>query len=160
MSLSTVRFKHARFSARFPESYRYSRSHYWMAPVEGRPGIWRVGFTKFATRMLGELVDCEWKMQAGDPVEPGKNIGWVEGFKAASDVYCVMKGSFAEGNAYLKEDACVVRTDPYEVGWLYAVQGEPESDDLDVHGYITYLSGIIQRMADEGHGEETAVEEG
>ncbi len=159
MSLPTVRFKHARFSARFPEAYQYSRSHYWMAPVEDQPGVWRVGFTKFATRMLGELVDCEWPTKEGDPVEPGKNIGWVEGFKAASDVYCVMQGHFVGGNPYLKQDACVVRTDPYEVGWLYSVKGEPEPDHLDVHGYIEHLSGIIQRMAEEGHGEEGMAEE-
>jgi len=105
MALPTVRFKHARFSARFPETYRYSKSHYWMAPVEGQEGVWRVGFTKFATRMLGELVDCDWKVPAGGPVEPGQIVGWVEGFKAASDVYCVMQGSFVEGNPYLKQDA-------------------------------------------------------
>ncbi len=157
--MNTVRFKHARFSARFPEGYRYSRSHYWMAPVEDQPGLWRVGFTKFATRMLGELVDCEWPTAEGAPVAPGQNIGWVEGFKAASDVYCVMQGAFAGGNPYLKQDACIVRSDPYEAGWLYAVRGEPEADHLDVHGYIEYLGGIIQRMAEEGHGEENAPED-
>jgi glycine cleavage system H protein len=83
----------------------------------------------------------------------------VEGFKAASDVYCVLKGGFAEGNPYLKQDACVVRSDPYEVGWLYSVRGGPEPDAMDVHGYITYLGGIIQRMAEEGHGEEGASED-
>lgn len=157
MPLNFIRFKHARFSARFPDSFRYSRSHYWMAEVE--PGLWRVGFTKFATRMLGELVDCEWKSPEGAPVSPGDNIGWVEGFKAASDVYCVMQGHFAGGNAALKADACIVRSDPYEQGWLYAVRGSPEPDDLDVHGYIDFLSEKIQRMAEEGHGEEGAEEE-
>jgi glycine cleavage system H protein len=83
----------------------------------------------------------------------------VEGFKAASDVYGVMKGTFSEGNPYLKQDACIVRTDPYEIGWLYSAQGEPEADSLDVHGYIEYLSGIIQRMAEEGHSEEEAAED-
>jgi glycine cleavage system H protein len=71
MPLNFVRYKHARFSARFPDSFRYSPSHYWMAQVEGEPGLWRVGFTKFATRMLGELVDCEWQVPQGGPVEPG-----------------------------------------------------------------------------------------
>src|SRR5688572_25222958 len=80
-----IKFKHARFTARFPSDYRYSRSHYWMAPVADEPGVWRVGFTKFATRMLGELVDFNFKVQAGDAVTPGLEIGWVEGFKAASD---------------------------------------------------------------------------
>lgn len=159
MPLNFVRFKHARFSARFPDSFRYSRSHYWMAQVEDTPGLWRVGFTKFATRMLGELVDCDWKMQEGDLVTPGGNIGWVEGFKAASDVYCVMSGNFVGGNPALKADACIVRSDPYEQGWLYAVRGEPEPESLDVHGYIALLSATIQRMAEEGHGEDGAAEE-
>ncbi len=154
MPLNFVRYKHARFSARFPDSFRYSKSHYWMAPVEGGDGLWRVGFTKFATRMLGELVDCEWTPAAGAPVSPGQTVGWVEGFKAASDVYCVMTGAFAGGNPGLKEDACIVRSDPYEAGWLYAVRGEPEPESLDVHGYIEYLDATIQRMAAEGHGEE------
>jgi len=85
-------------------------------------------------------------------------IGWVEGFKAASDVYCVMRGAFQGGNPALKADACIVRSDPYEVGWLYEVRGVPEEDHLDVHGYIGHLSAIIQRMAEEGHGEETPEE--
>lgn len=155
MALNFIRYKHARFSARFPDSFRYSRSHYWMAPVEGEAGLWRVGFTKFATRMLGELVDCDWQVREGEAVKPGQTIGSVEGFKAASDVYCVMEGAFAGGNPYLKQDACVVRTDPYEVGWLYAVRGQPEEESVDVHGYIEYLDATIQRMAAEGHGEET-----
>lgn len=160
MPLTFVRFKHARFSARFPETYRYSRSHYWMAPVEGEPGLWRVGFTKFATRMLGELVDSSFNVKEGDPIEPGQAIGSVEGFKAASDVYCVMQGAFASTNPALQADACIVKSDPYEVGWLYAARGEPEEDSLDVHGYIELLSKTIQRMAEEGHGEDEPVSDG
>jgi len=153
MPLNFVRFKHARFSARFPDSFRYSPSHYWMAPVEGENGLWRVGFTKFATRMLGELVDCEWKKKIGEAVSPGDNIGWVEGFKAASDVYCVMDGEFAGGNPALEEDACIIRTDPYEIGWLYSVGGAPEPDSLDVQGYIDLLSATIQKMAETTHAD-------
>jgi glycine cleavage system H protein len=157
MAGETVFYKRSTFVTHLPKDYLFSPSHYWLAPEPD--GIWRVGFTKFATRMLGELVDSDWKPKAGEPVEPGQTIGSVEGFKAASDVYCVMKGSFVEGNPYLKEDACVVRSDPYEVGWLYSVKGEPEDEHLDVHGYIAHLSTIIQRMAEEGHGEEGAPED-
>jgi glycine cleavage system H protein len=78
-----VRFKHARFSARFPRDFLYSKSHYWMAPVPGEGSLWRVGFTKFATRMLGELVEANFEIGIGTPVEPGQEIGAVEGFKAA-----------------------------------------------------------------------------
>jgi glycine cleavage system H protein len=89
----------------------------------------------------------------GGAVEPGQSIGHVEGFKAASDVLCVMKGAFAGGNSYLSEDACIVRSDPYEQGWLYAVKGEPEEGSLDVHGYIELLDGTIKRMAETTHVE-------
>ncbi len=153
MPITFVRYKHARFSARFPEHYRYSRSHYWMSPVEGMDGHWRVGFTKFATRMLGELVDCGWQVPEGGPVQPGQVVGWVEGFKAASDVFCVMQGSFQTGNPTLMQDACIVRSDPYEQGWLYEVKGQPEADSLDVHGYIELLDGTIKKMAETTHAE-------
>ena len=156
MPLNFIRFKHARFSARFPDSFRYSRSHYWMAEVEGQPGLWRVGFTKFATRMLGELVDCEWKKKDGEAVAPGDNVGWVEGFKAASDVLCVMNGTFAGMNPALQADACIVKSDPYEVGWLYSAHGDPEEDSLDVHGYIGLLQETIQKMQDAGYGDAEA----
>jgi glycine cleavage system H protein len=150
-----VRYKHARFSARFPAGYRYSRSHYWMAPVDDALSLWRVGFTKFATRMLGELVDAEFTPGPGDPVSPGQEIGTVEGFKAASDLYCVMDGTFAGGNPALQIDACIVRSDPYLAGWLYSVRGSPEPASLDVHGYVKLLDATITRMqAQETHEDD------
>lgn len=149
-----IRFKHARFTARFPADYRYSRSHYWMAPAANEPGVWNVGFTKFATRMLGELVDFTFEKKEGDPVSPGEQIGWVEGFKAASDVFCVMTGAFAGINPALQADACLVRTDPYLVGWLYRVRGEPEEGHLDVHAYTDLLNATITRMQEQEHAAE------
>ena len=144
-----ARFKHARFSARLPVEFRYSLSHYWMAPVENETALWRVGFTKFATRMLGELVEAEWEKNSSDSVASGEQIGWVEGFKAASDVFCVMNGEFAGGNPILDEDACIVRSSPYVDGWLYAVRGEPEQTAVDVNGYIEHLDTIITKMQED-----------
>jgi glycine cleavage system H protein len=149
-----LRFKHARFSARFPRDYRYSRSHYWMAPVEGAPGVWRVGFTKFATRMLGELVEASFSVPEGGPVEPGQEIGQVEGFKAASSVFSVVSGSFRMMNPALAIDACLVKSDPYLIGWLYEIQGAPESDSLDGDGYLALLQETIERMAAMEHAAE------
>lgn len=152
--MTTVRYKHARFSARFPADFRYSLSHYWMAPGDEGSCVWRVGFTKFATRMLGELVEANFEPGCGAPVSSGQVIGTVEGFKAASDVYCVMDGAFRGMNPVLREDACIVRSNPYDTGWLYAVEGEPEPGHLDVHGYIEHLDAIIRRMAEEQYGAQ------
>ncbi|MFN0129579.1 MAG: glycine cleavage system protein H [Verrucomicrobiales bacterium] len=149
-----LRFKHARFSARFPASYHYSRSHYWMAPSPDDPAVWRVGFTKFATRMLGELVEAQFTVPLGAPVEPGQEIGAVEGFKAAASVFSVMHGSFAGLNPALSADACLVKSDPYEVGWLYAVRGRPEEEALSAEAYLALLHETIARMAAAEHAAE------
>jgi len=151
-----VRYKNEHLRARFPADYQYSRSHYWMAPDADKTGIWRVGFTKFATRMLGELVEAEFPVAHGAEVTPGQEIGWVEGFKAASDVFCVMRGNFLGGNPVLDTDACIVRSEPYTTGWLYAVEGEPENGSLDVHGYLKLLDETINRMQAERHDTENA----
>lgn len=156
MPLKFVRFKHARFSARFPENYLYSPSHYWMAPVEGQEGVWRVGFTKFATRMLGELVDSQFDVKPGDPIESGQGIGAVEGFKAASEVYSVIDGWFDDTNAALQADACIVKSDPYEIGWLYQAKGLPEEGAMNVHEYVELIGATIQRMQEAGYGDDEA----
>ncbi len=149
--MTYVRFKHARFSARLPAEFRYSLSHYWMAPDPEREGAWRVGFTKFATRMLGELVEARYEVAEGDPVTSGQQIGYVEGFKAASDLFSVMEGEFGTGNPILEEDACIVKSSPYVDGWLYSVDGEPEETSVDVDGYLAHLGQLIEKMQQEGY---------
>jgi len=149
--METIRFKHARFSARLPVAFRYSLSHYWMCEEEENEGVWRVGFSKFATRMLGELVEAQFEVAPGDTVTSGQQIGYVEGFKAASDLFCVMEGAFVEPNPILEIDACIVKSSPYVDGWLYSVQGEPEENSVDVHGYVEHLEKLIEKMQSEGY---------
>jgi len=148
----TIRFRHAHFSARFPVGYRYASSHYWMMPVTPTPGregggrVWRVGFTKFATRMLGELVEMVLEVTPGSVVLGGGRLGTVEGFKAVSDLYSVMDGTLIGANAALTAEACLTHADPYGTGWLYEVEGEPAAGHLDVHEYVALLSDTIDRL--------------
>ena len=156
MALDTVRFRHAHFSARFPVAYRYAPSHFWLRPADdgassaagaGRPpGLWRVGFTKFATRMLGELVEMTLDVARGDTVHSGQRLGTVEGFKAVSDLYGVVDGIFSGSHAALTAEACLTHSDPYVAGWLYEVEGTPAAGTLDVHGYIALLTETIDRL--------------
>jgi glycine cleavage system H protein len=100
--------------------------------------------------MLGELVEAEWKRADSDRVEPGDQIGWVEGFKAASDVFCVIDGTFVRGNPALDIDACIIRSSPYVEGWLYEARGEPEDESLDIDGYFALLDATITKMQESG----------
>lgn len=78
-------------------------------------------------------------------------IGYVEGFKAASDLFSVMDGKFVSGNPILEEDACIVKSSPYVEGWLYSVKGEPEETSVDVQGYHDHLTTLINKMQEEGY---------
>ena len=143
----TVYFKRARFTTRLPLTHRYDRSHFWLA--EEAPDVWRVGLTKFATRMLGDLVEWRFDMGLGDSVTVGQTIGWIEGFKAVSDIYCVAAGEFAGPNPELEQDPTLLDRDPYDRGWLYRVRGRPAESSMAVSGYIEHLNATIDRLLEE-----------
>lgn len=154
---SHIYYKRSRFSSKLPAGRRYTPSHYWLDEVE--PGLWRVGFTKFATRMLGDFVEHAFEPKLGDPVSVGQTIGWVEGFKALTDLYCVADGHFAGGNPAVEADVTLADSDPYGKGWLYAVRGTPDPNATDVHGYAAMLDLTIDKMqskAGSGGGDEDA----
>ncbi|MEM1177029.1 MAG: glycine cleavage system protein H [Acidobacteriota bacterium] len=144
-----VRFKRNRFVARFPKLYRYSAAHFWLCEDPDDPGLWRVGLTHFATRMLGEIVEFDVETKPGGAVEPGAVIGWAEGMKAVTDLYCVLSGDMAEVNAEALNDPELVCKDPYDRGWLYAVRGRPEKDTLEVGAYLEMLGEKIDAMEDQ-----------
>ena len=143
----TLYYRRARFSTRLPRARFYLRSHYWLEEREA--SVWRIGLTRFATRMLGDLVEYSFDLQPGDRVEVGQNIGWIEGFKAVSDLFCAVTGNFVRANPALERDTTLVDNDAYNAGWLYEVRGEPDADRLAVDGYVNLLDATIDRMLRE-----------
>jgi len=140
----TVYFKQARFTTRLPTRYLYTPSHCWLQLTE--PGVYRIGLTKFATRMLGDFVECDYHVTPRDAVSVGDVIGWIEGFKALSDIYCVAEGEFLRANEELHTAPTLVDTDPYDRGWLYEVGGQPAENATDVEDYTAHLNRTIERM--------------
>lgn len=139
-----IRYRRSRFSTRLPADRMYTRSHFWIA--EEASGFWRIGFTQFAIRMLGDFVELEFDVKLGDPISVGQIVGQVEGFKAITDLFGVVDGEFAGMNPALELDVVLADTDPYYQGWLYRARGVPESDAVDVHGYIALLDETIDKM--------------
>lgn len=144
-----VPYKRSRFSTRLPVDRRYTAAHYWLR--EESPEVWRVGFTKFATRMLGDLVEYEFASSAGAPVTLGEEIGSVEGFKAVTTIYSVAEGEFLDAGEGLRADITLVETDPYGRGWLYRVRGRPDPASVDVQGYIAILDATIDKLLESRH---------
>lgn len=122
----------------------YTPSHFWIQQQE--TGVWRIGLTKFASRMLGDVVEIRFDRREGDTVRIGESIGWFEGFKAMSDLYSVASGVLAGTNPLLVDRIAVVDDDRYRRGWLYEVRGEAEPDAMDMHAYAALLDETIDRM--------------
>ncbi len=148
----TVFYKRSNFVTHLPADCLYSPSHFWLAREEGER--WRVGFTKFATRMLGEIVDHQWEKQPGAAIYSGEIIGSIEGFKAISDLYCVADGTFAGGNPALLEHIEIVGKNPYTDGWLYRFDGTPDSKCVSLEKYCSMLDGTIDRILAKQQHEE------
>ena len=140
----TLFYKRSNFVTHLPTACLYSPSHFWLRRED--EGAWRIGFTRFATRMLGEIVDHQWEKEPGTSVQTGEIIGSIEGFKAISDLYCVGTGLFVGGNPTLREQIELVGKDPYGAGWLYRLRGEPDSKCGDVESYRRILDGTIDRI--------------
>jgi glycine cleavage system H protein len=148
----TLFYKKSHFSTHLPLDYLYSPSHAWT--FEESPGVWRVGMTRFATRMLGEMVDHRFETNPGALVKTGEIIGWVEGFKAISDIFCVIDGAFLGSNPTLLQEISLVSEDCYGKGWLYVVKGKPDPKCMDVHAYKAILDKTIEKILEKQKSDE------
>jgi len=145
-------YERSRFSTRLPLGRLYTGGHLWLLPEEGPaepgPGLWRIGFTKFALRMLGDPVEFDFEVAEGAAVATGDTLGWVEGFKAVSDVFAPMDGTFAGTNPELEDDIDLL-TRASDRAWLYRLRGTPAAESLDAEGYAGLLDATIDRMLGE-----------
>jgi len=146
-SPEVIRFKRNHFTTRLPVRFLYCPSHFWLS--ETSPGEWRVGLTAFATRMLGEIVELDFEVREGDAAAVGDVIGWIEGFKAVSDVFAAAGGEFGGPNPDAARDAERICRDPYGEGWLYSIRGQPDPRATDVGGYVEHLDRTIDAMLEK-----------
>ena len=149
MTPAEIPYNRSRFSTRLLEDRLYTAGHSWLEREDEE--VWRVGFTKFAVRMLGEIVELGFETEPGAAVETGQVIGWLEGFKAVTDMYSPLGGRFEGFNPAVDEEAALLSNDPYRRGWLFRVRGQPGDDCLDVHGYIALLDTTIDKMLGRRH---------
>ena len=73
-------------------------------------------------------------------------LGWIEGFKAVTDVFCPLDGDFAGTNPELDQDITLLSSAPYGRGWLFATRGRPSPEALDAAGYSAFLDATIDKM--------------
>jgi len=142
-----IHYKRSRFTTHLPADFLYTPSHAWLQQVD--EGIWRVGVTKFATRMLGEMVDHGFEAKPEQAIECGQILGWIEGFKAISDIYGVVDGNFLRSNDVLKKKITLVNKQPYTDGWLYEARGKTDDRCTDVNEYMAFLDKAIDKILEK-----------
>jgi glycine cleavage system H protein len=139
-----VAYQRALFQTELPANHRYDARHFWVSS-RGQ-GIWRVGLTRFAVRLLGELVDYGFDARADQPISPGDEVGWIEGFKSTFGIPSLGEGRFTVGNPDLEEHLVLTSRDCYGAGWLYEFNGSVASACMGVHDYCRVLDETIDRM--------------
>ena len=149
MTVTEIPYKRSRFSTRLLENRLYTAGHSWLEDQGGE--IWKIGFTKFAVRMLGDIVELGFETDAGTDVETGQVIGWIEGFKAVTDIFSPLSGQFDGFNPVLDKQIQLLTSDPYDKGWLFKIRGNPGDDCLDVHNYAALLDTTIDKMLGRRH---------
>jgi glycine cleavage system H protein len=121
-----------------PGDRRYTRAHEW-AKQEGDRTL--VGITDYAQEQLGDVVYVGLP-EAGTEVEAGSPLGEVESTKSVSDIYSPVSGTVVEKNAEVEQNPEIVNAEPYERGWLVAVETDANAlDDLmTAEEYATYIA--------------------
>ena len=147
----TLFFKRTHFATHLPLDYHYSPSHFWAKETDG---VLQIGFTKFATRMLGDMVDHGFEIKPGAQIQPGQILGWVEGFKAISDVYSFSEGKFIDTNPALQQNIALINKKPYNEGWIYEVKGQRENTCIVAEGYAAILNQTIDKMLEQQQAEK------
>jgi len=118
-----------------PTDRKYARNHMWAEAAESG---FRVGFSAYAVRLLGDVAHLEWSAEAGMSVVAGQGIGFIEGSKATSDLYAPMAGKIEQINRAGPADPTLINSNPYDTGWLLTIAG-PGDELLSPEEYRALL---------------------
>ena len=97
---------------------KFTKEHEWLK-LEGE--VATVGITHHAAEQLGDLVFVELP-EEGATFDQDQEAATVESVKAASDVYCPLKGEVVEINQAIVDDPSLVNSDPQGAGWFFKLK--------------------------------------
>jgi glycine cleavage system H protein len=121
-----------------PDDLKYTKDHEW-ARQKGTKVL--IGITDFAQDQLGDVVFVELPA-IGDEVKRGESFGVVESTKAVSELFAPISGKVVEVNDPLVEAPENINEDPYEEGWMIAIEpSDPKelAELLDAKAYKAHV---------------------
>ena len=118
-----------------PVDRRYARNHMWTA--EAGDGF-RIGFSAYAVRLMGDVNHLEWDLATGQAIEVGRRIGYVDASKATSDLYAPATGAILQINRDILVAPGAINSNPYDPAWLFSMDAV-EGMFLSPDEYASFL---------------------
>jgi glycine cleavage system H protein len=121
-----------------PDDLKFTKDHEWARQKGARV---LVGITDFAQDQLGDVVFVELPA-VGDLVKQGESFGVVESTKAVSELFAPISGKVVEVNSPLGDAPETINEDPYEEGWMIAIEpSDPKevTELLDAKAYRAFV---------------------
>ena len=121
-----------------PSDRKYSKDHTWVKFEDGKA---LVGITDYAQNELGDVVFIEFP-DIGRELSQGESFGVIESVKAVSDLHVPVGGKVIELNEELQNSPEIINSDPYDKGWIIAVEPDSSSEQAEdlvsANDYVTY----------------------
>lgn len=102
---------------------RFTKNHEWLR-VDGNKAY--VGISDYAQHAMGDVVFVELP-ELDASFKQDDNIATIESVKAVSDVYSPVSGKVVEVNEALEDEPATINENPYEKGWIFALELEDAS---------------------------------
>jgi glycine cleavage system H protein len=121
----------------YPETYKYAKSHEWLA-LDGETAT--IGITDYAQGSLGDIVFVELP-KVGAELEAGATFGSVESVKAVSDLYAPIGGTVTAINEALNDAPETINSAANET-WIIklATKGAEAEGLLNAADYEKFVS--------------------
>ncbi|RIV25657.1 glycine cleavage system protein GcvH [Alicyclobacillaceae bacterium I2511] len=123
-----------------PENLKYTKEHEWVR-VEGNTAF--IGITDFAQDELGDIVFVELP-EEGSLLIAEQTFGTVESVKTVSDLFAPVSGKVIQVNADLGEHPEKVNEQPYEAGWMVAVEMSDAAEANALLNAVEYQAHIVE----------------
>src|SRR5690606_36192590 len=122
------------------EDRKYTKDHEWAKEEDGKIYF---GVSAFAVEQLGDITLVVLDVGVDDEVTAGEAFGTIESVKTLSDLYSPISGRVVEVNEALENEPELVNEDPWEKGWMIAIEASnwegDSSDMLDHNAYRSLL---------------------
>lgn len=98
----------------------YTRTHEWFEQVENN--IIKVGLTRHAVSMLGEIVYVNCEYSIGEKFDEDEELLTLESVKAVDYIKFPYPGVLVDYNHFIDDDKSLINENPEDNGWLIKVK--------------------------------------